>query len=323
MSYLITGGAGSLGRALVRRLTGQGEKVIVYSRDEGKHAKHFKGMKNVTCVIGDVRDFNRLDEVMSIYQISTVIHAAALKRIDDMELNPTECWKTNVVGSENVARAAMKNQVPKCMLISTDKACLPANVYGASKFVAERTFSRLNYNSLHTKLSAVRYGNVIASRGSFIPLWRDKLRNGEEIPITDSNCARFLFTLDDAVDFILTAVSKITVGGEVFIPKLKPYNIADVLNCLAEIEGVEEYAIKDIGVRPGEKLHEDMLAVTEVPNAWLIKDSDIIALLSSHIKRPASFYEKYDGPILNTSIDINKDMDELKSLIVRGSNESS
>ena len=228
---LITGGTGSLGRALIKRIKCLGWQIIVYSRDEGKQALYFGQDKDIIRVVGDVRDLDKLSTTFRIHRPDYVIHAAALKRVDDMEFHPDECVKTNVIVSQNVATAALKTDVEKCILISTDKACLPVNVYGSSKFIAERVFTNFDYYSDNTIFSSVRYGNVIASRGSFIPLWMDLIKSGKVVPVTDLECSRFLFTLDDAVDTVLGALD-LAQGGEVFIPKIKSYDLQTVLDSL-------------------------------------------------------------------------------------------
>ena len=147
MKYFITGGTGSLGKALVKRLMSEGHQVVVYSRDEGKQALIYGQKKDVKCIIGDIRDYDKLYASMKKEKPDIVIHTAALKRIDDMEYHPDECIKTNIHGSDNVARAALLSDVKKCVLISTDKACQPVNVYGSSKFIAERLFTNYDYDS--------------------------------------------------------------------------------------------------------------------------------------------------------------------------------
>ena len=214
----ITGGTGSLGMALVRRLEKLGSHIVIYSRDEGKQALLFRDLPNVEKIIGDIRDLDKLTYSISRHHPHYIIHTAALKRIDDMELYPEECIKTNIEGSYNVARATQKG-VQKCLLISTDKACQPVNVYGSSKLIAERTFTNFDYNSRDTIFSSVRYGNVIASRGSFVPLFMDSIKNEEPIRVTSELMTRFLFTLDDAVDAVLGSLRH-SVGGEVFVPQI-------------------------------------------------------------------------------------------------------
>jgi len=218
-TILITGGTGSLGKALIKRLKQHDCKLIVYSRDEGKQALSFGNDSSIIRVIGDVRDLDKLDVTMKRHKPDYVIHTGALKRIDDMEFYPDECVKTNIQGSENVAIASQNNGVEKCILISTDKACQPVNVYGSSKFIAERIFTNYDYNSDSTIFASVRYGNVIASRGSFIPLWMDLISKGKKLKVTSMEMTRFLFTLDDAVDTVLDSLY-FAQGGEVFVPKI-------------------------------------------------------------------------------------------------------
>jgi len=317
MKYFITGGTGSLGKALIKKiLKDPSSTVIVYSRDEGKQAKIFKNVERVKCVIGDVRDFKKLNTTMRIHKPDYVIHAAALKRVDDMEFHPDECMKTNVYGSENVAIASFENSVKKCMLISTDKACQPVNVYGSSKFIAERMFTNYDYNSESTIFASVRYGNVIASRGSFIPLWIDQIEKGGEITVTSEECSRFLFTLGDAVDTVLSALNQ-AQGGEVFIPKIKSFSMNTIIQSVKQITKSDQITIKNIGMRPGEKLHEDMLAATELPFTREV-DGGLLAVLPQYTNKTHTHSESYDGREFNSSLHLDIDVDNLVCLIVRG-----
>ena len=237
-TFLITGGTGSLGKALIKRLKSQGANIIVYSRDEGKQALIFGDQPDVVRVIGDVRDYDKLNVTLKRHEVDYIIHTAALKRIDDMEFYPDECVKTNIEGSENVAKAALNNGIQKCILVSTDKACQPVNVYGSSKFIAERIFTNYDYNSKSTIFASVRYGNVIASRGSFVPLFMDKIQNDELIKVTSDEMTRFLFTLDDAVDAVLGALDN-SNGGEVFVPQINSYTLPSCIKALEQIVGKE------------------------------------------------------------------------------------
>ena len=260
---LITGGTGSLGKALITRLKRIQCQLIVYSRDEGKQALSFGNDPSIIRVIGDVRDLDKLDVTMKRHKPDYVIHTGALKRIDDMEFHPDECVKTNILGSENVAIASQNNNVKKCILISTDKACQPVNVYGSSKFIAERIFTNYDYNSDSTIFASVRYGNVIASRGSFIPIWLDLIKRGEKIKVTSLDMTRFLFTLSSAVDTVLASLF-FSQGGEVFVPKINSFKMVTIINAIKNIAKLDSINYDIIGIRPGEKLHEDMLANTEL-----------------------------------------------------------
>ncbi len=318
MKYLITGGTGSLGKALVARLLQDPEnEVIVYSRDEGKQALIYGGNSRVLCVIGDVRDYDKVLVTFRRHRPDVVIHTAALKRIDDMEFHPDECVKTNIHGSENVARAALETSTQKCMLVSTDKACQPVNVYGSSKFIAERIFTNYDYSSEVTRFASVRYGNVIASRGSFIPLWLGLLGRGERISVTSTDMSRFLFTLEDAVDTVLGAVENME-GGEVFIPQICSYDMNTILKGVERLHGAPiEYDL--IGLRPGEKLHEDMLAETELPFTKKVPGINLLCVRPQYSRRTnRRMWDHYDGPEFNSALHVSSDVDEFVNLIDRG-----
>ena len=312
----ITGGTGSLGKKITERLLQLGATPIIYSRDEGKQAGIFNHNENVVKIIGDVRDYQKLDVSLQRHAPDYIIHAAALKRIDDMEFYPDECIKTNIHGSENVARAALKNNVKKCILVSTDKACQPVNVYGSSKFIAERIFTNYDYNSRSTIFSSVRYGNVIASRGSFIPVWLERLEAGETLQVTSREMTRFLFTLTDAVDTVLGALQN-AVGGEVFIPKINSYRLPTVLECLSQLSG-KPISTTVTGLRPGEKLHEDMLCQTELPFAYKVKDLNLLQIRPQYTHKSYQQWDKYDGPEFNSALHVSDDAEQLLPLIKKG-----
>ena len=314
-TILITGGTGSLGKALIKRLK-QANKIIVYSRDEGKQALIFGDNPEIIRVIGDVRDYDKLNVTLQRHKVDYIIHTAALKRIDDMEFYPDECVKTNIQGSENVARAALENNVKKCILVSTDKACQPVNVYGSSKFIAERIFTNYDYNSNSTIFSSVRYGNVIASRGSFIPLWLDMIKKGQILKVTSEDMTRFLFTLEDAVDAVLGAL-KNSLGGEVFVPQINSYTLP---SCIEALENILSLKCKTIitGLRPGEKLHEDMLAKTELDFTYEVPGINLLQIRPQYTNKTYQNWEKYNGPEFNSALWVKKDIEELKVLIEEG-----
>ena len=323
-TVLITGGTGSLGRAIIQRLKKFKCKVIVYSRDEGKQALYFGQDKSITTVIGDIRDYDQLVKTFKRHKPTHVIHAAALKRIDDMEYYPEECIKTNIQGSINVANAAIEALVDKCILVSTDKACVPINVYGASKFTAERLFSNFDDNSPHTIFSSVRYGNVIASRGSFIPLWLDLLNQNKEVSVTSLDCTRFLFTLEDAVNTVLSSLVN-SIGGEVFIPYFDSFNMDTIIKSLSQIAG-KEIKYKTIGMRPGEKFHEDMIAKTELPFTYHseflpghVTDhcNKLLCVLPQYSRKTYNL-KKYEGLEFNSAIFLNNDIEYLTKIINKG-----
>jgi UDP-N-acetylglucosamine 4,6-dehydratase len=315
--FFITGGTGSLGKALIKRLQSQGAKIIVYSRDEGKQALTFGGT-NITCIIGDIRDYAKLNTSLKIYKPDYIIHTAALKRIDDMEFHPDECIKTNIEGSDNVARAALENNIEKCILVSTDKACKPVNVYGSSKFIAERLFTNYDYNSPSTVFASIRYGNVIASRGSFIPLFMEWIKENKTISVTSEKMTRFLFTLSDAVDAVLGALDN-AMGGEVFVPQIDSYTLPTCIKALEKI--TEKSATTEvIGLRPGEKLHEDMLAKTELDFTYQVTGINLLQIRPQYTRRlhSDSRFKKYNGPHFNSELWVQEDIDSLVDLIKRG-----
>jgi len=315
-TILITGGTGSLGKALIKRLKQSNCTIIVYSRDEGKQALEFGNDPSIIRVIGDIRDFDKLNVTLQRYKPNYIIHTAALKRIDDMEFYPDECVKTNINGSENVARAALENNIEKCILVSTDKACQPVNVYGSSKFIAERIFTNYDYHSTSTVFAAVRYGNVIASRGSFIPLWIDMINNDQTLKVTSEDMTRFLFTLDDAVDTVLGALEN-AIGGEVFVPQINSYTLPTCIKALGKMLG-KNPKTELMGLRPGEKLHEDMLAVTELPFTYQVPGINLLQIRPQYTNKQYQIFEKYNGPEFNSALWVKEDTDELIELIKKG-----
>lgn len=315
-SILITGGTGSLGQALVKRLKDKGYTIIIYSRDEGKQALLYGNDNSIVRVIGDIRDYDKLNVTIQRHKPDYIIHAAALKRIDDMEFYPDECVKTNINGSENVARAALVNGVKKCILVSTDKACKPINVYGSSKFIAERIFTNYDYNSDSTIFASVRYGNVIASRGSFIPLWIDMINSDQILKVTSEDMTRFLFTLDDAVDVVLGAVDN-AVGGEVFVPQINSYTLPTCIKALGIMLN-KQPTLEIVGLRPGEKLHEDMLASTELDFTYQVPKINLLQIRPQYTKKEHQQFDKYIGPEFNSAIWVKRDIDELITLIKQG-----
>ena len=256
-SILITGGTGSFGRHAVRTLLARHrpKRLVVYSRDEHKQEDMSQEF-NAPCMryfIGDVRDRARLTDALQ--GVDFVIHAAAMKRIEAAEYNPTECVKTNIYGTENVIHAALANGVDRVIALSTDKAANPINLYGATKLAADKLIVAANNMSggYATRFSVVRYGNVAGSRGSVVPFFQRLAAEGaESIPITDERMTRFWITLQQGVDFVLRGFERMH-GGEIFVPKLPSVRVLDVAAAVAP--GVPT---RVVGIRPGEKIHEVM-----------------------------------------------------------------
>lgn len=261
---LITGGTGTLGKALSNYIIEtypNVRKIIIYSRDEQKQffmSNEYlsKGLTNVRFLIGDVRDFDRLKRAFQ--GVDFVIHTAAMKHVPIAEYNPDECVKTNIGGAENVIRASIEANVQRVVALSTDKACAPINLYGATKLTSDKLFVAANNikGNNPIKFSVVRYGNVMGSNGSVMPFFKSLLNSGE-LPITDPDMTRFNISLIEGVEMVMHALEN-AWGGEIFIPKIPSYKIIDVAsaigpNCLQKI----------IGIRPGEKIHEEMITSSD------------------------------------------------------------
>ena len=267
---LITGGTGSLGNALTSRLLNYDVDTIrIFSRNENKQFAMESKFNDdrLRFLLGDVRDYPRL--VRAMEDIDIVFHAAALKHVPIIEYNPFEAIKTNVIGSQNVIDACLKENVEKVVAIGTDKAVSPLNTYGATKLLMEKLFvtasNYLKKERHKTKFFALRYGNVLGSSGSVIPKFIKQIKNKEKITITDPNMTRFSISMDEALDFILTA-TEIAKGSEIFIPKLRAYTIKDIKDVLFEL--LQKTDEENIGIREGEKLNEILINSDEIRYTW-------------------------------------------------------
>ena len=269
MRVLITGGAGSLGQALVKHCLSlpSVERVVVYSRDEWKHAQLAAQYTDprLRCFLGDVRDSRRLTQ--ALYDIDTVIHAAALKRVDAVAYNPDEVVKTNVLGTMNVIHAAVQADTEKVLVISSDKAVNPTNIYGASKMMAEWLAVAANSYAYPqgTAVSCVRYGNVLGSRGSVLDLWKQAMTTGQPLTVTSDVATRFWMTMDTAVAFMWRALATME-GGEIFIPPMSAAPVIDLATAYAHTLWHEALIppIMITKLRPGgEKLHESLINAEE------------------------------------------------------------
>ena len=259
---LITGGSGSLGTALTRRMIDVAKKVIVFSRDEAKHAEtmlKFRGHDNLRCFVGDIRDADRIKTALK--GVDVCIHAACMKRVESCTYNPIEAAKNNVVGSINVLEACVYQGVKKVLYISTDKSAAPITLYGGTKFVSEQLFINGNNYSARgeTIMFASRYGNVYASRGSIRHLFERQLKEHGCLEITDAQMTRFFMSMDQAVDLNLFALNN-ALGGELYVPKLKAARILDFADTF--FPGAPK---RFIGLRGYEKLHEELITPSEMP----------------------------------------------------------
>tara|TARA_B100000795_G_C22755020_1_gene421117 strand:+ start:301 stop:1296 length:996 start_codon:yes stop_codon:yes gene_type:complete len=279
---LITGGTGSFGGKMLSFLSKikKIKKIIIFSRDELKQfelQKHFNS-KKIRYFIGDVRDYDRVYKALN--GVDIVIHAAALKQVTTAEYNPGEAIKTNILGVNNIVEAGIMRKVEKIINLSTDKACAPINLYGATKLVADKLITAANYNkgSSKTILSSVRYGNVINSRGSVIPIFKEMIKDNKSITLTDKNTTRFFLTLDEGVKFVIQSLRKM-IGGEIFIPKLKSIKIYDLIECLDN-----KNKVNIIGMRPGEKIHEMLFSKDDSRNVVETKDHYILLNSNENLK---------------------------------------
>ncbi len=261
--YLIFGGTGSLGKTLVARLLKKGEKVTVFSRDEAKHHELRRTFPGVSTIVGDIRSFDAVSDAIEETRPRVIINAAAMKQIPLCEEHPYEALLTNSVGTHHLIRAAKayarKHRGLKVISVSTDKAAKPVNAYGMTKALQERIHLRGNGAGLIA--TCVRYGNVLESTGSIIPLFKEKIARGESLPITDPSMTRFLLGLDEAVDLIFLAL-KDKEGGKIFIPKVPAATVGDIAEALIQASG-KKITKKILGIRPGEKVHEILISEEE------------------------------------------------------------
>lgn len=262
-SILITGATGSFGKSFLNRIINDYfsdiKSIIIFSRDELKQfdlKESFSKIQNKKLVyrLGDIRDYDRVKEISN--GVDIIIHAAALKQVPSSEYNPYEFIKTNILGSENIVRAASENNIKKVIALSTDKACSPINLYGATKLCSDKLFTTANNIIGNTCFAVVRYGNVLGSRGSVFPIFMKQSKSGV-FTVTDKRMTRFHITLNDAVEMVMWTIKNM-IGGEIFVPKIPSYKINDVVQAINP-----KNKIKYIGIRPGEKIHEEMISSSD------------------------------------------------------------
>lgn len=305
-SILITGGTGSLGKALTQRIFNDFpnvKRLVIYSRDEQKQfqmAQEYTITKHpaIRFFIGDVRDRERL--VRAMQDIDYVIHAAAMKHVHLAEYNPTECIKTNIGGAENVIHACLQAGVKRVVALSTDKACAPINLYGATKLTSDKLFIAANnitgWNPI--KFSVVRYGNVMGSNGSVIPFFMKK-RKERYLPITDGDMTRFNISLEGGVDMVFHALDN-AWGGELFVPKIPSYKIVDVAKAIAP--NIEH---RIIGIRPGEKIHEEMITSSDSYNTYDLGKYYVVLPTVHHKWKLEDFITEFNAVRVKTGFSYN------------------
>jgi len=274
-SILITGATGSFGKAFVSSclLSDNYKKIVIFSRDELKQYEMKQSLgddERLRWFIGDIREESRLRRAFQ--DIDVVVHAAALKQVETAEYNPFEFVKTNVFGSQNVIEAAIDAKVSKVIALSTDKASSPINLYGATKLTSDKLFISGNHygRPKGTIFSVVRYGNVVNSRGSVVPLFHKQMAKGQPFTITDERMTRFWLSLEYAVKFVENALDRM-IGGELFVPKIPSMKIVDLISSINPT-----WPVKAIGIRPGEKLHEEMISLDEGRRAIEFEDYFVI-----------------------------------------------
>jgi len=266
-NILVTGGTGSFGHHIVSELVKfKPKRIVVLSNDEDQQyhmQNEFKDYSDILeFMFGDVREYSRIFEAMK--NVNIVYHAAALKHVPMGEKHPFEMVETNVIGAENVRRAAIENNVSVVVAISTDKAVKPVNVMGMTKAIQERIILNSSNGKYHTKFVCVRYGNVIGSRGSVIPFFKERIKNDEFLPMTSFKMTRFLLRLGEAIDLVFKATIE-GESGQLFVKKMPACYVIDLAKAMARaITGKEDYPIKEVGTRPGEKIHEVLVSEEEM-----------------------------------------------------------
>ncbi|MBB6692197.1 polysaccharide biosynthesis protein [Cohnella xylanilytica] len=312
---LIVGGTGTIGQSLLRHILPDEPTVVrVFSRDEYKQfqlQQQYANQSNIRYLIGDVRDQARL--VRAMQDIDYVFHAAAMKHVPACEYNPFEAVQTNVLGTQNVILASLETGVRKTVFTSTDKAIAPTNTYGASKLMAERLISAAQYQAgaSQTKFAAVRFGNVMGSRGSVIPLFKQQIEEKRKITVTDQKMSRFMMTVDQAAELTLKAM-EYAQGGEVFVLKMPVVRLMDLTQVIVEEMAAKlsieasDVRIEEIGLRPGEKMYEELMTEEEAKRALELPDMFII---------PNEFVHKgsYPGAVPTTLRSYESDCEEILS----------
>lgn len=299
-NILVIGGTGTIGQALIKELVNFKPKAIrVFSRDEYKQfvmAEELKEYSNIRYLIGDIRDKERIIKAMQ--NIDIVFDFAALKHVPACEYNPFEAVKTNVMGTQNVIDAAIENNVEKVIYSSSDKAVSPTNTMGATKLLAEKIISAANYSkgNVRTVFAAVRFGNIMGSRGSVIPLFKEQIMNNRCVTVTDPEMTRFMMTLKEAVSLMFRVAEK-ALGGEIFISKMPVVKIGDLANAVIDEvcarRGIDRNEVKTevIGLRPGEKMYEELMTGEEAANAIEMQHMYAILPFNEKILRVADEYE--------------------------------
>lgn len=320
-SILVTGATGSFGQKYVKSLLSENryDRIVIFSRDELKQYEMKQSLADddrLRFFLGDVRDRDRL--LTATKGIDVVVHAAALKQVDTAEYNPFEFVKTNILGTQNIVDVSITNNISKVLLLSTDKASSPINLYGATKLTADKLVVAANHYSAsnETAFSVVRYGNVAGSRGSLLPFLNSFFTNNKPIPITDFQMTRFWINFDQAIKFVNSSLESM-LGGELFVPKIPSVKILDVIKAIHP-----ERDIFHIGVRPGEKIHEEMISIEDAPRTIDLNHKYIVLptisrwgkkLPTGNYVDPKFSYKSNSNPHFLTIEEISREFEVYKS----------
>ncbi|NOV04267.1 polysaccharide biosynthesis protein [Paenibacillus planticolens] len=290
-TILITGGTGSWGQELTRSLLQEMPKEIrIFSRNEFSQVKmqrDFSFHPSLTFMIGDVRDQEAVEDACR--NVDYVFHLAALKHVPICEAQPDEALKTNVKGTENVIRASIRNEVKKVIDVSTDKAVDPINFYGMTKALGEKLMVRANDLSSTTQFVCIRGGNVLGTNGSVVPFFKNRILQGEDLPLTHEDMTRFFLTLPEAIGLLLSA-AKAAVGGETFVMKMNACRILDLAQVMMKQLSDQPLPVRDVGIRPGEKLHEVLISTHEIPFTYQYDEKYFVILPANAASSLYNFY---------------------------------
>lgn len=319
---LITGGTGSWGHELVRQLLNESPKEIrIFSRGELSQVKMEREFMDprLKFIIGDIRDLEVL--TTATQNVDYVFHLAALKHVPICELQPNEAIKTNIVGTQNLIKACIKNKVKKVIDVSTDKAVDALNLYGMTKAVGERLIIQANLLSENTKFVCIRAGNVLGSNGSVVPFFVNQIRELKKVTITDSKMTRYFITLPEAISLLFKAVQA-SVGGETFVMRMPAYRIMDVAQVLIEDSGVKDVAIETVGIRPGEKLDEVLVSEHESGHTYQYDETYYVIMPMIEVPKLKAHYVALNLAKVNfsryTSADFVLGKEEVKKLLRKG-----
>jgi FlaA1/EpsC-like NDP-sugar epimerase len=319
---LITGGTGSWGNELTTQLLELNPKeIIIYSRSELNQVNMQRKFNNnkLKFIIGDIRDYKALKQASK--NIDYIFHLAALKHVPICEEQPYEAAKTNILGVENLIKAAIENSVHKVIDVSTDKAVDPINVYGMTKAIGEKLIIHANTITDKTRFVCIRAGNVLGTNGSVVPYFIDQIKRCNEITITDTEMTRYFLTLKQAIQLVFKAINN-SIGGETFVMKMPGYKIIDIAKIIQNELGDKHCKVKIIGKRPGEKLHEVLISRYEAENAYIYDKDYFIILPQINIEGLKEYYKKLNLNPLNkkeySSNDYILGYNEAKEMLIKG-----